>query len=121
MLSPEAERSSQASSNNKAMAPMAIHSAVSVTWRGYRKRTARHRGDLRHHLIEPRLLAGGVLGWVLRVVRVGNGGEARTSACCLRCDWARTGRRSGGAVITIQTLGQYFLHDLTHHLHGVRG
>jgi hypothetical protein len=36
-------------------------------------------------------------------------------------NWARTGRRSGGGVFTMQTLGQYFLHDLTHHLHGVRG
>jgi hypothetical protein len=36
-------------------------------------------------------------------------------------DWQRTGRRSNGAVFTIETLGQYFLHDLTHHLHDVRG
>jgi hypothetical protein len=34
-------------------------------------------------------------------------------------DWARTGRRSNGSVFTIETLGQYFLHDLTHHLHDV--
>ena len=36
-------------------------------------------------------------------------------------DWARTGRRSNGSVFTIETLGQYFLHDLTHHLHDVHG
>jgi hypothetical protein len=36
-------------------------------------------------------------------------------------EWARTGRRSNGSVFTIETLGQYFLHDLTHHLHDVRG
>jgi len=36
-------------------------------------------------------------------------------------DWARTGRRSNGSVFTIETLGQYLLHDLTHHLHDVRG
>jgi len=36
-------------------------------------------------------------------------------------DWARTGRRSNGSVFTIETLGQYFLHDVTHHLHDVRG
>ena len=36
-------------------------------------------------------------------------------------DWQRTGRRSNGSVFTIETLGQYFLHDLTHHLHDVRG
>ncbi len=36
-------------------------------------------------------------------------------------DWARTGRRSDGSVFTIETLGQYFLHDVTHHLHDVHG
>jgi len=36
-------------------------------------------------------------------------------------DWQRTGRRSNGSVFSIETLGQYFLHDLTHHLHDVRG
>ena len=36
-------------------------------------------------------------------------------------DWARTGRRSNGSVFTIETLGQYFLHDVTHHLHDVHG
>ena len=120
MVSPEAERSSQASSNNKVMAPMAIHPAVSVTWRGYRKRTSRHRGDLRHHLIEPCPLAGGVLRRVRRVVSVAMAVK-REPQHVASGNWARTGRRSGGAVITIQTLGQYFLHDLTHHLHDVRG
>ena len=36
-------------------------------------------------------------------------------------DWQRTGRRSNGSVFTIETLGQYLMHDLTHHLHDVRG
>ena len=36
-------------------------------------------------------------------------------------DWQRTGRRSNGAEFTIETLGQYCLHDVTHHLHDVRG
>jgi hypothetical protein len=36
-------------------------------------------------------------------------------------DWQRTGRRSNGSVFTIETLGQYLIHDLTHHLHDVRG
>ncbi len=36
-------------------------------------------------------------------------------------DWQRTGRRSNGSVFTIETLGQYCLHDLTHHLYDVRG
>ncbi|MHB8274233.1 MAG: hypothetical protein ACYDC9_05635 [Dermatophilaceae bacterium] len=33
----------------------------------------------------------------------------------------RTGRRSNGSVFTIETLGQYILHDVAHHLHDVRG
>jgi hypothetical protein len=36
-------------------------------------------------------------------------------------EWQRTGRRSDGSVFTVETLGQYFLHDVTHHLHDVRG
>jgi hypothetical protein len=36
-------------------------------------------------------------------------------------DRARTGRRSNGSVFTVETLGQYFLHDVTHHLHDVHG
>jgi hypothetical protein len=35
--------------------------------------------------------------------------------------WDRTGRRSNGSEFTVQTLGQYFLHDVVHHLHDVRG
>lgn len=34
--------------------------------------------------------------------------------------WDRPGRRSNGAVFTVTTLGQYFLHDVVHHLHDVR-
>jgi hypothetical protein len=30
--------------------------------------------------------------------------------------WQRTGRRSNGSLFTIESLGQYFLHDLAHHL-----
>ena len=30
--------------------------------------------------------------------------------------WERTGLRSDGSEFTVQTLGQYFLHDLAHHL-----
>ena len=36
-------------------------------------------------------------------------------------DWQRTGRRTNGSVFTLETLGQYFLHDVTHHLHDVCG
>ncbi len=35
--------------------------------------------------------------------------------------WARTGRRSDGSTFTVETLGQYFAHDLAHHLWDVRG
>lgn len=35
--------------------------------------------------------------------------------------WGRTGRRSNGSTFTALTLGQYFLHDVVHHLHDVRG
>ncbi|WP_425955801.1 DinB family protein [Xylanimonas sp. McL0601] len=31
----------------------------------------------------------------------------------------RPGRRSNGSVFTVRTLGQYFLHDVVHHLHDV--
>jgi len=34
-------------------------------------------------------------------------------------EWDRTGRRSNGSVFTVETLGQYFVHDLVHHLHDV--
>ncbi len=34
--------------------------------------------------------------------------------------WERTGRRSNGSLFTVRTLGQYFLHDVVHHLHDVR-
>lgn len=35
--------------------------------------------------------------------------------------WARTGLRSDGAAFTVETLGQYFAHDVAHHLWDVRG
>ena len=34
--------------------------------------------------------------------------------------WPRRGRRSDGAVFTVQTFGRYFIHDPYHHLHDVR-
>jgi hypothetical protein len=46
---------------------------------------------------------------------------AASFAAVGRGDWRRTGRRSNGSPFTLETLGQYFLHDLTHHLHDVRG
>jgi len=35
--------------------------------------------------------------------------------------WGRRGFRSDGAVFTTATLSQYFMHDVVHHLHDVRG
>ena len=35
-------------------------------------------------------------------------------------DEDRPGRRSNGSVFTVRTLGQYFVHDVVHHLHDVR-
>jgi hypothetical protein len=34
--------------------------------------------------------------------------------------WERPGRRSNGSRFTVRTLGQYYLHDVVHHLHDVR-
>ena len=34
--------------------------------------------------------------------------------------WGRTGLRSDGSEFTVLTLGQYFLHELAHHLVDVR-
>ncbi|HEY0186583.1 MAG TPA: DinB family protein [Cellulomonas sp.] len=34
--------------------------------------------------------------------------------------WQRVGRRSNGSEFTVETLAQYFLHDVVHHLHDVR-
>ncbi len=33
--------------------------------------------------------------------------------------WQRPGRRSNGSVFTVETLGQYLVHDLVHHVHDV--
>lgn len=35
--------------------------------------------------------------------------------------WLRRGTRSDGAVFTVETLGQYMLHDVVHHVHDVTG
>jgi len=35
--------------------------------------------------------------------------------------WQRVGRRSNGSTFTVATLAQYFVHDIVHHLHDVRG
>ncbi len=35
--------------------------------------------------------------------------------------WDRSGYRSDGSEFTVATLTQYYLHDIAHHLHDVRG
>ena len=35
--------------------------------------------------------------------------------------WQRPGTRSNGSVFTVETLAQYFVHDVVHHLHDVAG
>lgn len=46
---------------------------------------------------------------------------ARAFTAVLDDAWGRTGRRSNGSSFTVTTLAQYFLHDVVHHLHDVRG
>ncbi len=33
--------------------------------------------------------------------------------------WRRTGRRSDGAVFTVDSFARYFIHDSVHHVHDV--
>ena len=35
--------------------------------------------------------------------------------------WQRPGTRSNGSAFTVETLAQYFVHDVVHHLHDVAG
>jgi hypothetical protein len=35
--------------------------------------------------------------------------------------WNRPGRRSNGSVFTVDSIGRYFMHDLTQHLHDIGG
>lgn len=35
--------------------------------------------------------------------------------------WDRMGRRSDGASFTVESFSRYFVHDLVHHVHDVRG
>jgi len=35
--------------------------------------------------------------------------------------WQRAGLRSNGSAFTVETLAQYFVHDVVHHLHDVAG
>ncbi|HET7684707.1 MAG TPA: DinB family protein [Marmoricola sp.] len=45
---------------------------------------------------------------------------AATYACVPADQWEGTGRRSNGSAFTVETLGIYHLHDVTHHLWDVR-
>ncbi|MBO1269375.1 DinB family protein [Arthrobacter cavernae] len=46
---------------------------------------------------------------------------AATFAAVVEDEWQRTGTRSNGSAFTVLTFGQYFLHDVVHHLHDVDG
>ncbi|MGH9270831.1 MAG: DinB family protein [Ilumatobacteraceae bacterium] len=46
-------------------------------------------------------------------------GIAASFAAVDGAQWTRTGRRSDGAVFTVDTFARYFLHDPVHHLHDV--
>jgi hypothetical protein len=48
-------------------------------------------------------------------------GDAIASAFAAVADdaWQRPGRRSNGAMFTVESLGRYFVHDLMHHLHDI--
>jgi hypothetical protein len=67
-------------------------------------------GDYAHQ--DPSAVADGL-------ERAGRAVAARFDAVATS-DEGRGGRRSNGSVFTVRTLGQYFLHDVVHHLHDVR-
>lgn len=46
---------------------------------------------------------------------------AESFAAVRESEWGRRGLRSNGSEFTVLTLSQYFLHDVTHHLHDVDG
>lgn len=46
---------------------------------------------------------------------------ARRFAALTPGEWGHRGLRSNGSAFTTETLGRYFLHDLEHHVHDVRG
>ncbi|MDO8106260.1 DinB family protein [Isoptericola sp. b441] len=46
---------------------------------------------------------------------------ARVFAAVPADAWQRVGLRSNGSHFTVETLGQYFVHDVVHHLHDVDG
>ena len=65
----------------------------------------------RYDLQDPQVVAG----------QLADAAERTASAFDSVADdqWGRSGRRSNGSEFTVLTLGQYFLHDVVHHLHDV--
>ena len=57
--------------------------------------------------------------WVVEELRTAAGKIADGYDAVRPDQWARTGRRGDGSTFTVESLGQYFLHDLYHHLHDV--
>lgn len=52
---------------------------------------------------------------------VAAGAAAEAFASVPPADRAMRAQRGGGATFTVETLARYFLHDLVHHVHDVRG
>lgn len=54
-------------------------------------------------------------------IEVGAAGASAAAVFAAVADdqWTRKGRRSNGSVFTVESIGQYFVHDLVHHLHDV--
>lgn len=46
---------------------------------------------------------------------------ARDFAAVSGDQWGRTGRRSDGAIFTVDTFARYYLHDIVHHIYDVTG
>jgi len=65
----------------------------------------------RYHLQSPSVVAAELVDAAEALADVFDGVEGEA--------WDRPGRRSNGSVFTVRTLGQYFLHDVIHHLHDV--
>lgn len=66
----------------------------------------------RYHELDPAEVAGEIQTSAATIAAAFGGVEAG--------QWGRTGVRSNGSRFTVETLGQYFMHDLAHHLVDVR-
>ena len=58
---------------------------------------------------------------VARELTAAADGIAAVFASVTGDQWQRSGTRSNGSRFTVETLAQYFVHDVVHHLHDVAG